>query len=365
MYRQRDSVTHDAIVDTLPIYTVSESAKLGYREKDTWMKLDWNESPRKASANVAQALKAFLDEHSLAYYPDVTARELVDAIAERFHVAGAAISIFNGSDSALQHIFYTFLSRSAVFTTCQPTYTQILQFVSFKQPAIRFYLPEDVFNIDLRAFERDYISAADVVYLINPNNPTGRLVEKEHLLGLARAYPATLFVIDEAYMEFASTDESLIPFVESQKNLIVTRTFSKAYGLAGIRLGFAVSHPDNIELIHRVKNNKDVNTLAQIAGEAAVRDTAYLEKHISEILRVKNWFVNNVPSQFPVIDTEANFVLISYEFESGLIDRLKSKRILVRDRSDQHGLNNYLRITIGTEEQMKLVVEALKPLPHL
>jgi len=359
MHSQSDLIFHDAVIDTLPIYTVSESAKLGYRDKDTWMKLDWNESPRNASAKVAQALIAFLDEHSLAYYPDVTSRELVEAISERFGVPGSAISIFNGSDSALQHIFYTFLSGSSVFTTSQPTYTQILQFVSFKQPTIRFYLPEDIFDDDLCIFEREYISSADVVYIINPNNPTGRLLEKDYLLGLARAYPATLFVIDEAYMEFASNNESLIPFVESQKNLIVTRTFSKAYGLAGIRLGFAVSHPENIGLIHRVKNNKDVNTLAQIAGEAAIRDREYLDAHVKEILRVKKWFVDNVPSQFPVIDTEANFVLLNYEFESGLIDRLKSEKIFVRDRADQHGLKNYLRITIGTDEQMRSVVEAL------
>ena len=161
-------------------------------------------------------------------------------------------------------------------------------------------------------------------------------------------------------MEFASSDESLIPLVETHRNIVVTRTFSKAYGLAGIRLGYAISHPKNIDLVHRVKNNKDVNTLAQIAGEAAIRDTEYLEAHVKEILRVKKWFVDNVPTSFPVIDTEANFVLLNYEHESGLIDRLKNDRILVRDRSDQHGLNNYLRITIGTESQMKAVVEALK-----
>ena len=360
MHRQSDAVFHDAVIETLPIYSVSESATLGYREKDSWMKLDWNESPRKASKKVAEALIRFLDEHSLAYYPDVTSRELVEAISDRYDVPTSAISIFNGSDSALQHIFYTFLSRNSVFTTCQPTYTQIFQFVSFKQPTIRFFLPENVFEPDLAAFEREYIASADVVYIINPNNPTGRLLTKDYLAGFARAFPATLFVIDEAYMEFASSNESLIPLVETHRNLIVTRTFSKAYGLAGIRLGFAVSHPDNIELIHRVKNNKDVNTLAQIAGEAAIRDTQYLDEHVSEILRVKEWFVDNVPKQFPVIDTEANFVLLNYEHESGLIDRLKNERILVRDRSDQHGLNNYLRITIGTELQMKTVVEALK-----
>lgn len=323
------------------------------------MKLDWNESPRKASAKVAKALIDFLDEHSLAYYPDVTARELVDAISERFGVSRSAISIFNGSDSALQHIFYTFLSGSSVFATSQPTYTQILQFVGFKRPTIRYFLPEDIFDPDLGLFEREFIASADVVYIINPNNPTGLLLTKDYLAGLARDFPSTLFVVDEAYMEFASSDESLIPLVESHRNVIVTRTFSKAYGLAGIRLGFAVAHPDNIELIHRVKNNKDVNTLAQIAGEAAIRDTQYLEEHVSEILRVKKWFVDNVPKQFPVFDTEANFVLLNYEYESGLIDRLKNDRILVRDRSDQHGLNNYLRITIGTELQMKRVVEAL------
>lgn len=360
MHSESNSVFYDAVIDKLPIYSVSESAKLGYREKDTWMKLDWNESPRNASEKVAQALIGFLDQHSLAYYPDVTAADLIRAIGNRFDLPTAAISIFNGSDSALQHIFYTFLSNSSVFSTCQPTYTQILQFVGFKQPKMRVYTPPDIFNLDREAYERESVDNADVVYVINPNNPTGVLLEKDYLVHLARAHPRTLFVIDEAYMEFASSDESCIPFVNSQKNLIVTRTFSKAYGLAGIRLGFAVSHPDNIGLIQRIKNNKDVNTLAQIAGEAAVRDTEYLTAHVSEIRRVKKWFVDNVPPSFPAIDTEANFVLLNYEFEAGLMERLKNERILVRDRSDQHGLRNYLRITIGTEVQMRAVIAALK-----
>ena len=351
---------HDAVIDSLPLYVVSDSAKLDYREKETWMKLDWNESPRNASPHVTKAIRDFLDQHSLSYYPDVTARGLIAAIAERFNVPPRCISIFNGSDNALQHIFYAFLTERSVFTTIQPTYTQIIQFVKFKRPGISYFEPDDVFNLDLAAFERACLPTADVAYLINPHNPTGHLLSREYLQELAQRFPATLFVIDEAYMEFASTDESCIDLVNNLKNLIVTRTFSKAYGLAGIRLGFAVAHADNIELIQRIKNNKDINTLAQIAGEAAIKDIDYLQDHVRTINSTKAWFIANAPEKYRVIGSEGNFVLIDYSADDGLIERLKQKRVLVRDRSDQHGLKNFLRITIGTQPQMEQVVEIMR-----
>ena len=350
---------YDAVIDTLPIYVVSDSAKLGYREKETWMKLDWNESPNNASRNVINAINKFLEDHSLAYYPDVTSHDLISAISERYDIPKNFISVFNGSDNALQHIFYAFLTEDSIFSTLQPTYTQILQFVNFKRAKINYHSPDDVLNVDYSRYEKECITGADVVYIINPHNPTGHLLTRNYIGQLAKNNPDTLFVIDEAYMEFASTDESCIPLVSEQKNIIVTRTFSKAYGLAGIRLGFAVSHSENIDLIQRIKNNKDINTLAQIAGEAAVRDSDYLENHVKDILRTRKWFVENVPEKYPVIDSEANFVLINYENDPDLIERLKLNRVLVRDRSDQHGLRNFLRITIGTQKQMEAVVAAM------
>ena len=351
---------YDAVIDTLPIYSVSNSAKLGYQEKETWLKLDWNESSSNASINVINAIKKFLDDHSLSYYPDVTSRELIEAIAERYAIPANFISIFNGSDNALQHIFYTFLTENSTFTTFQPTYTQILQFIDFKKPIKNLYQPEDVFNIDYKLFEEKFVADADLVYLINPHNPIGNLLSKDYLLNLMRKYPETMFVIDEAYMEFASTDESCIEFCKTEKNVIVCRTFSKAFGLAGIRLGYAISHSDNIGKIQRIKNNKDVNTLAQIAGTAAIKDLDYLDKHIQNIKETKKWFLDNVPDKYRTYDSEANFVLISYENDGELLDRLEKNRILVRDRSELHGLKNYLRITIGTREQMEKVVKVLR-----
>ncbi len=351
---------YDAVIDSLPVYRVSESAKLGYKEKETWLKLDWNESPNNASIKVINAVKNFLDEHSLAYYPDITAHTLIKAIADRYSIPENCISIFNGSDNALQHIFYAYLSKDTVFTTFEPTYTQILQFIDFKQTKKNVYKPSDVFNLDHKIFDEEYVANADLVYLINPHNPTGQLLKKDFLLKLIQKYPDKLFVIDEAYMEFASIDESCIDLCKTEKNVIVTRTFSKAFGLAGIRLGYAVSHGDNINLIQKIKNNKDVNTLAQIAGTAAIRDCDYLSDHVKTINATKNWFFQNIPDQFQPINTEANFVLLNYERNSDILNRLEKNRILVRDRTRLHGLKNYLRITIGKKEQMQKVLDVLK-----
>ena len=157
MYFERSqSMKHDAVIDTLPLYAVSDNAKLDYREKETWMKLDWNESPRNASGTVIDAITRFLKEHSLSYYPDVTSRDLISAIAEQYSVPQDSISIFNGSDNALQHIFYAYLSPDSVFTTLHPTYTQIIQFVKFKSPEIRYFEPDDVLNIDYSIYEKTF-----------------------------------------------------------------------------------------------------------------------------------------------------------------------------------------------------------------
>lgn len=353
---------HDAVIDSLPIYNVSNSAKLGYAEKETWIKLDWNESPRNASPKVIAAINEFLRDRSLAYYPDVTSNELISAIAEQQKVPKECISVFNGSDNALQHIFYTFLSKDTLFTTIQPTYTQILQFVNFKGGTSNFYFPDNVLDIDYERFESDYVRGSDVAYLINPHNPTGHLLSRDFLHGLARRNPGTLFVIDEAYMEFASSDESCISLVETQRNIVVTRTFSKAYGLAGIRLGYAATHRDNLDMVRRIKNEKDINTLAQIAGAAAVADVSYLEEHVKIILENRKWFIDNVPRRYSPVNSEANFVLINYKDDPRLVERFEESRILVRDRSDQHGLHNYLRVTIGTKDQMERVVSVLTSL---
>lgn len=350
---------HDAVIDRLPVYAVSSSSQLDYSEKEAWLKLDWNESPTNASPLVIEAITRFLQEHSLSYYPDVTSKELIGTIAEKYNVPPECISVFNGSDNALQHIFYAFLSEDSTFVSLEPTYTQILQFVNFKRPRVLSYKPDRVFDIDYQRFEKDFIGTADVVYLINPHNPTGTLLKRSYLQGLISRFPKTLFVIDEAYMEFASTDESCIHLLPVAKNVAVTRTFSKAYGLAGIRLGFAVSSAENIGLIQRIKNNKDINTLAQIAGIAALRDTGYLDTHVNRIRATREAFLQQIEGAFPTVGSEANFVLVNYGAEQGLVDRLRQNRILVRDRSDQHGLANYLRVTIGTEHQMKRVAEVL------
>ena len=166
-----------------------------------------------------------------------------------------------------------------------------------------------------------------------------------------------MFIVDEAYYEFAK--QSSCHLVVSHKNLIVTRTFSKAFGLASVRLGYCMGHPDTLSHLRKIRNGKAVNSLAQLCGIAALDDLDYLDSRIDEMNDAKKFFVDNLPHEYYAVDSQTNFVLLKTPDSKKLLNKMKDNKILIRDRSSFDNLENCVRITIGSKKQIIRVLDVI------
>ena len=206
-------------------------------------------------------------------------------------------------------------------------------------------------------YDFTHCANADVVYLVNPNNPTGKLIDVHVIKELLESNPDTLFVVDEAYYEFAK--QSCAHLVIGHKNLIVTRTFSKAFGLAAVRLGYVMAHPDTLFHLRKIRNGKTVNALAQLCGIAVLNDIDYLDARIAEMNDSKKFFIDNLPSEYTAIESHANFVLVKTPNSEEVLRKMKENKILIRDRSSFTNLDDCVRITIGSKKQIIRVLDVL------
>jgi histidinol-phosphate aminotransferase len=205
----------------------------------------------------------------------------------------------------------------------------------------------------------DDIINNDVIYITNPNNPTGRIIEPVIIKNLLETYPNKLFIIDEAYYEFSN--KSCVNLINEFDNIIITRTFSKAFSLASIRLGYICSNEKNIIQINKIRNTKEVNTFAQTLGITALENINYIKDRVDIINKNKKLFINELKKlNIEFIESMSNFILIRVNDSSFLINKLMKKNILVRDRSSFIGLENCIRITIGEMEDMMTIINTIK-----
>jgi histidinol-phosphate aminotransferase len=169
-----------------------------------------------------------------------------------------------------------------------------------------------------------------------------------------------MFFLDEAYYEFRG--DTVISLVKKYDNIIIFRTFSKAFGLAGLRLGYIISNFENINLINKVRNGKEVSSLAQIAGVAAILNYSHYLNRVKDLIDVREWFYNEIKilDNYQVFESSSNFLLVKHSESKQIIKHLYKNKILVRDRSSMHLLNNCFRITIGSKQEMAKVLEILK-----
>mgnify|MGYP003310669164 CR=1 FL=1 len=194
--------------------------------------------------------------------------------------------------------------------------------------------------------------------MANPANPTGTYIKLSKIDSFLSSLPKNITVIiDEAYYEYAK--QSSRHLVLSQKNLIHTRTISKAFGLASVRLGYCMGHPDTLSHIRKIRNGKAVNTLGQLCGIAALNDLDYLQSRIDEMNDAKKFFIDNLPNYYNALDSDANFVLVKTPDSKKLLEKMKENKILIRDRSSFDNLENCVRITIGSKKQIIRVLDVM------
>ena len=328
-------------------------------------KLSSNETPLGPSANAIAAYRA-AGEH-LEDYPDGSAAALRDAIGAAFGLDPDRIVCGAGSDDLLN-----LLARAYLTDGDEGIYTKhgfvVYPIATMGTGAKAVAVPEKDFTADVNAILKAVTPKTKIVFLANPNNPTGTYVPFDEVKRLQKSLPAhVLLVLDAAYAEYVQRNdyESGIELVATTDNVVMTRTFSKIYGLASLRLGWMYGPAHVVDAINRIRGPFNVNGPAIAAGIAAIRDTAHVEKSRAHNTRWLAWLTEEIGKLgLPVTPSAANFVLIHFPETKGRTakeaDAFLTKRGLILRQVGVYKLPNALRMSVGTEEANRLVIQALK-----
>ncbi|HEX4985601.1 MAG TPA: histidinol-phosphate transaminase [Burkholderiales bacterium] len=322
------------------------------------VKLNTNENPYGPGPRVIEALRVELGD-SLRLYPDPVSDRLTRAIAARHGVSPGSVFVGNGSDEVLAHAFLALLKHDAPVLFPDVTY-------SFYPVYCRLYgieYREIALTDSLEIEVDDYRQPNGGIIFPNPNAPTGRQLPLADVERLLAAHPDSVVVVDEAYVNFGGV--SAVPLVTRYANLLVIHTLSKARSLAGLRVGYAIGQPDLVEALNRVKdsfNSYPLDRLAQAGALAAIEDQAYFEETWRKVMASRERLVENLTGLgFEVVPSVANFVFVRHPCCAGaeLSARLRERGIVVRNFQKPARIASHLRITIGTDAQCDVLVDAL------
>lgn len=323
-----------------------------------YVKLNTNESPFPPSPKVVKAISR-AELLKLNLYSDPTCGQLVEAIAKRYELQPGNVLTGNGSDEILAFAFRAFCGEGKGLAYADITYGFYKSQVAlFGLDARVIPLREDfTLNVD------DYMDFPGTIVIANPNAPTGMTVSREDIQRLLEADPGRVVIVDEAYVDFGA--ESCVPLIYRYDNLLVVQTMSKSRSLAGGRVGFALGSPELISALNRVKysfNPYNVNRLSIVAGAAAVEDEPYFQACCAAIRQTRAWTVEELENLgFTVLPSQANFIFARSDKISGeeLYRKLKENGVLVRWWADSGRIQDYVRITIGSMEQMETLVDEI------
>jgi len=337
-----------AIAPYQPGKPISELAREIGLEEESIIKLASNENPLGASPKALAAMRAALDE--VARYPDGNGFELRTALAKMYGVAAARIVLGNGSNDVLEMAAHAFLEPGASAVYSQHAFA-VYPLATQATGAAGIEVPARDFGHDLDAMGRAVRGDTRVVFVANPNNPTGTWIAADRLHAFLRKLPAhVLLVLDEAYYEYLDPGlrSDSLGWLEQFPNLVVSRTFSKAYGLAGLRVGFAFAHPQVAGLMNRVRQPFNVSSIAQAAAVAALADQEFVHKsralNAQGMLALTTGFKRLGLSWIP---SYANFVSFKVPNTAEVFQRLLRRGVIVRPIAG-YGMPEHLRVTVGT-----------------
>lgn len=325
------------------------------------IKLNANESPWELPDMIKAEINAEITELNFARYPDPSCSSLKKAISEWLSVKISEILLGSGSNEVIQCAFLAYggVGRRAI--SIYPTYAMAPKISAITGTEISYIKTDADFELDI---ERAYFDIQEqkphIFYIANPNNPTGRYVDAADLKKLFELED-TLFLIDEAYGEFCAG--SALDFLPDFPNLAVVKTFSKAYRMAGLRLGMILSSEDVIREMTRVKLPYNVNSVTQVVAEKVIRNRNLLFNDIALIKaergKMYDFLANDV--NVSVVRSSANFLLFKTEFGANeLFEMLYENGVLVRNFDGYQGLSGYLRVTVGTPEENAAFFEAMR-----
>jgi histidinol-phosphate aminotransferase len=320
------------------------------------LRLDFNENTVGCSPRVIEFLRERLQPAGLAVYPEYT--ETKQVLANFFQVKPEQFLLTNGTDEAIQVFINTYVSAGDEVVVLRPAYAMyrfyaevagaVIREVAYRPPQMDFPLDEMLHAIT---------PATRAVIVANPNNPTGTVVQFHGIERVLKRARKAAVLIDEAYYEFCGI--TAMPLVERAPNLFVSRTFSKVYGMAAMRLGCVFSHPANIAFLHKAQSPYSVNTVAALAVQAAVRDRGYIEQYVAEVLAARELLCVGLEKLgIGYVPSSANFVLVNLGKRAIEIrDTLRGRGILVRDRS--YEVPGHVRMTVGTRQQTRRLLAAI------
>lgn len=326
------------------------------------IKLASNESPRPPSKTVIEAVKKQV--MSINRYPDGGCFYLREALSKKLNISGDNIVFGNGSDEIIILALETFIRPGDEVITANPTFL-VYGIASMVKGAKVRRVPLNNYRYDLKAMLKAITRKTKVIFIANPDNPTGTYVTKKELNIFLKNVPKDILIfIDEAYYEFAKGadyPETLKMIKHENNNIIIARTFSKAYGLAGLRVGYGLARKDIACVLNKVREPFNVNSLAQCAAIAALKDDSYMEETIKFIEEEKKRYYDVFESlKVKYVPSKTNFILINTERDSKKIfNYLLTKGIITREMS-AWGLDGFIRVTIGLAKENDVFFKTFK-----
>ena len=297
-------------------------------------------------------------------YPDPQQRKLKEVIARRRGVAANQLLLGNGSDEVLDLIFRAFcIPNQDKIIVMPPTYGMYRVLANINcVPLTEVPLNND-FQLVTKKIINQISSQTKAIFLCSPNNPSGNSFRREDILTLLQSFTG-LVVIDEAYIDF-STQKSLVSELSSYPNLIITQTLSKAYGLAGIRLGICIASEEIVDILNKIKPPYNINSLTQERAISTLKDWDTTQEQITQLIAErKGLFAQLEKISFveKVYPSDANFLLVRVDDANKRYAQLIQNDIVVRNRSKQVGCENCLRFSVGTPQENQILIETLNRL---
>jgi len=337
--------------------------ELGLKEV---IKLASNETSVGPSPLAVEAIKKEVENINL--YPEATSKLLREKLAQKLNLGEDMIIVGNGADDVIDLIGMAFINEGDEVITCETTFPAYRTAVKIMGGKLILVKLKD-FRFDLAEIVKRINEKTKMIFLCNPNNPTGTIITKEEVSAFMRKVPQDVIVVfDEAYYDYVEDKNypNSLSYILEGKNVIVIRTFSKIAGIAGVRVGYAIAHQELISYLRRVVNPFTTNRLAQVAALASLDD----EKHYKEVLKSnhegKKYLYRELDKlEFLYVPTETNFIFVDVKKDSEVIfEKLLKKGVIIRP-GKPYGCSNFIRVTIGTSYENKKFIQAIREIKNV